>query len=99
MFIGNYLRFFWLTDEGEYGRVLCECAEYFGKMATETGTLWEHDKPTASCVHGFTSVAAVILLASTIGYEGMKSGVQCFKRGFEGRDGVVVKFPDQYRKC
>ena len=27
----------------------------FLKMAKETGTLWEHDKPEASCNHGFAS--------------------------------------------
>lgn len=61
MFIGNYLRFFWLCEEREYERVTDEMLAYFSKMAQETGTLWEHDKPQASCNHGFASVAAVLL--------------------------------------
>ena len=61
MFIGNYLRLFWLCSEGEYQRVLDECLDYFYEMAKKTGTLWEHNRPTASCNHGFASVAAVII--------------------------------------
>ena len=30
-------------------------------MAQRTGTLWENNEPTASCCHGFASVAAVWL--------------------------------------
>ncbi|MBQ8720462.1 MAG: hypothetical protein IJY65_05455 [Clostridia bacterium] len=62
MFIGNYLRFFWLSSIGEGERVLSESLEYFSKMAEKTGTLWEHDRPTASCNHGFASVAALLIL-------------------------------------
>lgn len=28
---------------------------FFLEMAEKTGTLWEHNKPTASCNHGFAS--------------------------------------------
>ncbi len=62
MFIGNYLRFFWLSSIGEEKRVLDESLEYFSKMASITGTLWEHDSPRASCNHGFASVAALLIL-------------------------------------
>ena len=68
MFIGNYLRFFWLCEEGKYERVLTEMLEYFATMARETGTLWEHDSPQASCNHGFASVAAVLILRCTLGF-------------------------------
>jgi alpha-L-rhamnosidase len=62
MFIGNYLRLFWLCNIGEYDRVISESVDYFYEMAKTTGTLWEHNKPHASCNHGFASVIAVILL-------------------------------------
>jgi len=60
-FIGNYLRFFWLDQLGEYERIKDECLEYFLSMAQKTGTLWEHDSPKASCNHGFASAAAYLL--------------------------------------
>lgn len=57
-FIGNFLRLDYLAREGKYVQVLDECVDYFAYMANRTGTLWEHDKPNASCNHGFASVAA-----------------------------------------
>ncbi len=71
MFIGNYLRFFWLCSLGEYERVIKECEDYFYAMAEKTGTLWEHDGPTASCNHGFASAAAVILAKCLEGKKGV----------------------------
>ena len=97
MFIGNYLRFFWLTDIGEYGRVLDECTDYFAKMAVETGTLWEHDRPTASCNHGFTSVAAVILLRCTVGYRTVKDGEAVLCPDFRAPEGYEVGVKFNYR--
>ena len=73
MFIGNYLRLFWLCDIGEYNRVLDESVEYFRLMADKTGTLWEHDSPKASCCHGFASVIAVIMSRCICGYVGVKN--------------------------
>ena len=73
VFIGYYLRLFWLCDLGEYERVLKESIDYFYDMAEKTGTLWEKDMPTASCNHGFASVAAVIILKCLCGYEGVKN--------------------------
>lgn len=61
VFIGNFLRFMFLTQKGEYQRVLNECVKYFSKMAKQTGTLWEKDTPDASCCHGFASYIAVLL--------------------------------------
>ncbi|MBQ2712751.1 MAG: hypothetical protein IJF71_05165 [Clostridia bacterium] len=77
-FIGNYLRLFWLTEQGEHGRVLDESVQYFYGMAQQTGTLWEHDQPEASCNHGFASAAAVLLYRAVFGYY-----------GFTAEDGVL----------
>lgn len=94
MFIGNYLRFLWLCDIGENDRVVDECLEYFAIMAEKTGTLWEHDSPTASCNHGFASVAAAILLRCVCGYLTVKDGKPVFDPNFKpGKDyGVKVEF-------
>mgnify|MGYP002510834010 CR=1 FL=1 len=54
-FIGNYLRIELLYREGLYEEVLNNIRGYFAKMAALTGTLWEHDMPSASCNHGFAS--------------------------------------------
>lgn len=54
-FIGNYLRIELLYREKQYDEVLDNIRGYFIGMAKETGTLWEHDKPEASCNHGFAS--------------------------------------------
>ncbi|MBQ8529068.1 MAG: hypothetical protein IJ459_04955 [Clostridia bacterium] len=96
MFIGNYLRFFWLNSIGEHERVLNECVEYFAKMANNTGTLWEHDRATASCNHGFASVAANVILASLIGYETTKDGAPVLKEGFKAPSGYEVKVEFNY---
>lgn len=78
VFIGNFLRFFWLCDRGEYERVIDEALEYFSRMADKTGTLWEKDNDSASCNHGFASSAAVLLLRCTAGYKGVKNGKVVF---------------------
>ena len=62
VFIGNYLRLFWLYEQKEYDMVLIEAVEYFYEMSKKTGTLWEHDQAKASCNHGFASVIATLLL-------------------------------------
>ncbi len=54
-FIGNFLRFEILHRYGEDERLLCEIKDYFGRMASLTGTLWENSDPAASCDHGFAS--------------------------------------------
>ena len=36
-------------------KLLQDLKEYFTPMAERTGTLWEHDQPSASCCHGFAS--------------------------------------------
>ena len=64
-FIGNYLRFFWLNHLGEHERIKKEATDYFYKMASYSGTLWEKDVPNASCNHGFAS-SIVALLAKKL---------------------------------
>lgn len=97
MFIGNYLRFFWLLSIGERERTLNECLEYFDKMARTTGTLWEHDRATASCNHGFASVAAHIIAAALVGFETVKDGVAVFTENASPLPGYDVKFNFNYK--
>ena len=61
-FIGHFLRLDLLRRYGERDAMLKEIGAYFGKMATATGTLWEHDSPKASCCHGFASYVHTLLL-------------------------------------
>lgn len=58
VFIGNFLRIFWLLEEKEFNRALKEIVGYFYDMAVLTGTIWEKYEPTASCNHGFASSLA-----------------------------------------
>ena len=60
-FMGNYLRLELLSSNGFHNQVLSESKGYFKKMAEMTGTLWEHDVPSASCCHGFASYVTVLL--------------------------------------
>ena len=96
VFIGFYLRFFWLCGEKDYERVLNEMLEYFGDMADKTGTLWEHDKPSASCNHGFASVAAVLMLRCVTGYETVKNARPQFKKDFTPPRKSAVKITFSY---
>lgn len=54
-FIGNYLRIELLFRQKLYDQVEEEIKSFFLKMAKTTGTLWEHNKASASCNHGFAS--------------------------------------------
>lgn len=60
-FIGNVLRLDFLAREREYARLLQEVKDCYLYMAETTGTLWEHVDTSASCNHGFSSVAGVWL--------------------------------------
>ena len=60
-FIGNYLRLILLSEAGLSREVFDETIDYFYKMATLTGTLWEHDRIYGSLDHGFASFIAVLL--------------------------------------
>ena len=96
MFIGNYLRFFWLLSLGERERTIRECLEYFDGMATTTGTLWEHDRPTASCNHGFASVAAHILLSAFAGFVTVKDGEALLDPDIKPLEGYDIKVSFDY---
>ena len=43
-------------------QLLDEIRAYFLPMADATGTLWEHNEPTASCCHGFASHVCSLLI-------------------------------------
>ena len=60
-FIGNVLRLSVLAREERKEQLLSEIKDCYLYMADRTGTLWENNEPTASCCHGFASVAAVWL--------------------------------------
>ncbi|MCH7224630.1 hypothetical protein [Haloferula sp. A504] len=64
---GNVLRIEILSRYGEAARIHDEAIGYWLMMAETTGTLWEHDKPQASCNHGFASHAAVVLRRDILG--------------------------------
>lgn len=64
---GNMLRIEVLSRYVETARIHDEAIGYWNKMAETTGTLWEHDKPQASCNHGFASHAAVVLRRDILG--------------------------------
>lgn len=54
-FIGDYLRLELLFLNGQVDTLLTDLQVYFQPMAERTGTLWEHNMPSASCCHGFAS--------------------------------------------
>ena len=56
--VGNYLRLELLLKYGFREQVLRECKDFFTPMAALTGTLWEHNRLSASLNHGFASIAA-----------------------------------------
>lgn len=64
---GNMLRMEILSRYGETARIHDEALGYWQMMTETTGTLWEHDKPEASCNHGFASHAAVVLRRDILG--------------------------------
>ena len=66
-FIGYYLRLELLSRYGESDQILREVSGYFGHMAVQTGTLWEHGRAEASCCHGFASYAVHLLLRDVLG--------------------------------
>ncbi len=96
IFIGNYLRYLWLCKEKEFDRVINESLSYFKNMAEKTGTLWEHDQPTASCCHGFASSIAVILLNCVCGYLTTKNCLPVFEKDFKQNSKIKISF--NYKK-
>ncbi len=64
MFIGNMLRFEWLSLSGEHEALLRDARYYLSKMADTNLAIWEHDEfihPTMSCNHGCGSAVAVYI--------------------------------------
>ena len=60
---GNYLRLDLLRRYGYLEMLESNIRDYFTYMAERTGTLWEYDRPEASCNHGFASFLAILLQA------------------------------------
>ncbi len=79
-FIGNYLRLIMLLENGEEGRILSECKDFFYGMAKRTGTLWEHDGEYGSVNHGFASYAVFVMVNYMIGYYGRNGKKLLFKK-------------------
>lgn len=67
MLNGYYLRLELLSRYGCAAQALRETTTYFLPMAERTGTLWEHDAPSASCNHGFASHVAYALYRDALG--------------------------------
>jgi alpha-L-rhamnosidase len=65
--MGNYLRMDILSRYGLQAQMLGEIQDYFYKMASATGTLWEHMQDYASCNHGFASYLGHILYRDALG--------------------------------
>ena len=57
LLFGLMLRLELLLEKQEYEKVLEEIRHIFGKMAEQTGSLWEHDRLAASLNHGYASAA------------------------------------------
>ncbi len=65
--IGQPMRTELLSRLGLSAQILEESKDYFRKMVETTGTLWEHDSPTASCSHGFASHVERLLFRDVLG--------------------------------
>ena len=72
-FIGNYLRLELLSNAGIYDKLEADIRRYFDYMAIRTGTLWENQKESASCNHGFAS--HVLIWLDKLGYIEKREGV------------------------
>lgn len=72
-FIGNLLRFHCLARHGENERLRAEVLDYYAPMAAQTGTLWEHSGPEASCNHGFAAAIAPLLADAALPIPGVSA--------------------------
>lgn len=78
--IGLCIRIKQALINGEYDRLLSEIKSIYSVMAEKTNTLWEHDRPKASCNHGIAAFAGVCVIKAITGYQGVKNGVAIFKK-------------------
>ena len=77
-FIGYFMRLDYMCKLGMADKAISQCKDYFLHMATETLTLWENDKSSASCNHGFASYVVNILVQGLTGYVGFSNGTAYF---------------------
>ena len=70
-FIGNLLRLDYLLRKGRGRQFLDESKEYYYKMASCTGTLWEHNQVQHSLNHGFASYVANMIVRCITGFCGI----------------------------
>ena len=64
---GTLLRMELLSRAGRSRQIYDELRDYFLYMADRTGTLWENQQPSASCCHGFASIASEYLFRDMLG--------------------------------
>ena len=86
MIIGLYMRQDLLMQDGDIARMYDEECAVFYRMASETGTLWEHLSLKCSLNHGFASYCAVWIVYMLTGYCGVKDGRAVFTRSNLGVD-------------
>lgn len=60
--MGIYMRMELLYAWGRYDQLKAEMKAFFGRMAEQTGTLWENKISSASLNHGFASFAGALIL-------------------------------------
>jgi hypothetical protein len=81
-----------LMQDGDIARMYGEEIDVFYRMASETGTLWEHLALHCSLNHGFASYCAIWILYMLTGYRGIRDGQAVFARGNIGVD-CEIKLP------
>ncbi len=64
---GTLLRMELLSRAGRSRQIYDELRDYLLYMAKKTGTLWENQKPEASCCHGFASIASEYIYRDILG--------------------------------
>jgi alpha-L-rhamnosidase len=65
--LGLPLRFELLSRYGNIPSLVADALALYEPMAIQTGTLWEHVGPAASCCHGFASHIAYVLYRDILG--------------------------------
>ncbi len=97
MIIGLYMRQDLLMQDGDISRMYEEECAVFYRMASETGTLWEHLALHCSLNHGFASYCAVWLVYMLTGYRGVQDGVAVLDSRTLGVDcEIALPIGDRY---